>query len=518
MARCLKTDRRPVDRAPSLVRQQGGGVKCAVITWLTQMKRNVLDALNAILFANYSLRGLYTLLLCGILAGCATLPAPPSEQTKQDWGELVIVPARFPPQSNIRSFAVGKGAGAAKGAAIGSTAGVAAAGVFAVAGGPLAVVLAPYLAVATATGVGAAGAYAGSQVAISEQNVAEIEAVIQDNLMLLQIPGTLAQGVVDTAERDAGLRLPLLAGAGPAAPEQNPDYQALAQQGAESVLAIVVDEIGFTKDEQLSFYLVANVRVTRVSNGDRLYERAFVYQSDEYDSYRWGKDHAALFRAEFQRAYANLAESVVEQVFLLTALPLESRARASGYAGLKDIMGGRDACGLAWVSPEHDYRPSISDTTHATWNRFPVMGSRQPELAWEAFPRDNDRRADTGGDLSGISNIRYDLRVWQVVADAPPGLIYERRDLSEPWHALEQSLSPGSRYFWSARARFDSGGSTHSTKWGYFRAPNYVTRGKVKPPPSPAVIIQAGMAGIAVRDVCTLDFIPTINYYRFQTP
>ena len=469
-------------------------------------------------FAHSALRGLTCLLLCGNLASCASLPATPSEPARENWGALVVAPARFPPQSNIRSFAVGKGAGAAKGAALGSAAGVAAAGAFAVTGGPFAVVLAPYLAVAMATGLGAAGAHGGSQAAITEQDVAAIEALIQNNLALLQIPGTLARAIVDTSQQDAGRRLPLVATAGPVAPEQNPDYRALAQQGAGSVLQVVVNDVGFTKDKQLSFYMVANIRVTRVSNGDRLFEREFVYQSDEYDSHLWGKDNAALFQTEFQRAYASLAESVVEQVFFLTALPLESRAKASGDADLKDLLGGRDACGLAWISPAHDYRPSISDKTHITWNRFPVVDSRQPTLAWEAFPRANDGRADAREILSGISNIRYDLRVWQVLTDAPPMLTYERHGLSVPSHTLELPLSPGTRYFWSARARFDLGGRVHSTKWGYFRTPNYVTRGKVKPQPSPAVVIQAGIAGQAVRDVCTLDFIPTSNYYRFKTP
>lgn len=482
------------------------------------MKRNFFDLLNAILFGKYALRGLSILLPYGILAGCASLPAIPSEQTREDWGVLVVAPATFSPQSNIRSFAIGKGAGAAKGAAFGSAAGVAAAGVFAVTGGPFAIVLAPYLAVVTATGMGAAGAHGGSQAAISEQDVAEIEAVIQDNLTVIQIPGTLAQAIVDSAEQDAGRHLPLLAAAGPAAAGQNPDYQALARQGAASVLEVVVNDVGFTKDKLLSFYLVANIRVTRVSNGDLLYEREFVYQSDEYDNHLWGKDNAALFQAEFQRAYASLAESVVEQVFLLTALPLESRAKANGDASLLDFLGGRDACGLAWIRPAHDYRLSIGDMTRSTWNRFPVMDGRQPTLAWEAFPRDNDRRADTRATLSGISDIRYDLRVWQVATDGPPRLTYERRDLPTPSHTLEQPLSQGARYFWSARSRFNLRGSTYSTKWGYFRTPNYVTRGKVKPQPSPSVIIQAGIAGIAVRDVCTLDFIPTINYYRFQIP
>jgi hypothetical protein len=56
------------------------------------------------------------------------------------------------------------------------------------------------------------------------------------------------------------------------------------------------------------------------------------------------------------------------------------------------------------------------------------------------------------------------------------------------------------------------------TKWGYFRTPNYTSRGddKVKPEPSPAVVLGAVTAGVAPRDVCTLDFIPTSNYYMVK--
>jgi hypothetical protein len=122
--------------------------------------------------------------------------------------------------------------------------------------------------------------------------------------------------------------------------------------------------------------------------------------------------------------------------------------------------------------------------------------------------------------LSGVSNVRYDLRVWQVAADAPPELMYERRDLPAPSHTLERPLPSATGYFWSVRARFDLGGRVHGTKWGYFRTPYYASHGgdRVKPEPSPAVIVGAVTAGMAPRDPCTLDFIPTSNYYRFQTP
>jgi hypothetical protein len=294
------------------------------------------------------------------------------------------------------------------------------------------------------------------------------------------------------------------------------------------VLEVVASEVGLTGGKSLRFYLVAHIRVVRVSDDSQLYQREFVYQSDPYPARLWGENQAALFDEELQRAYASLADSVVEQVFLLTPLPLESRARASGGAGLKDLLGGRDACGLAWVSPGRDYHLGRLDmlhpekNLHPDMNHFPSVASRQPTLVWESFPREEDRVAKDKAGLTGISNVRYDLRLWEVPTDAPPRMIYQRRDLPSPSHTLEQPLAPQSRYFWSARARFDLAGREHGTKWGYFRTPYYAldsSEGSIKPELSPEVVVAPFIPGaVPMRDPCSLDFIPTSNYYRFQTP
>jgi len=457
-------------------------------------------------------------LMCTLLTGCAVLPDPPAGSVREDWGTLVVAPARYPPRSNIRSFAVGKGAGAAKGAAAGSAAGLAGSGAFA-ASGALQAVLAPYLAVIMVPVMGTVGAYRGSQVALTEQDAAALDAQIQHNLDALQVPAVLARSIVDTAELDTGRRLPLLAEAGPATPEQAPDYRALAQQGADSVLEVIATETGFTGGKQLSFYLIATIRVVRVTDGSQLYEREFVYQSEDYAGVLWGKNQATLFQSELQRAYASLADSVVEQLFLLTPLPLHSHAGVAGETGLQELLVGRDACGLAWASPERDIHFDFRDEHLSNLNRFPMVDNRRPTLAWESFPRETDKQAEGRTGLAGISKVRYDLRVWRARADVPPGLVYERRDLAVPYHTLEIALSPGSRYFWSARARFEEGGRVHGTKWGYFRTPGYESRGKVKPDTSPAVVLGVITGtGAAPRDACTLDFIPISNYYRFQTP
>jgi hypothetical protein len=44
--------------------------------------------------------------------------------------------------------------------------------------------------------------------------------------------------------------------------------------------------------------------------------------------------------------------------------------------------------------------------------------------------------------------------------------------------------------------------------------PNYTEGGKVKDEPSPSTFFTP----VPYRDACGLDFIPTANYYRFQTP
>jgi hypothetical protein len=463
------------------------------------------------------LRLLSCWLVCAITSGCASLPAPPADSLRQDWGKQVIAPARYAPQSNFRPFAVGHKQGMAKGAAGGTTLGLTMAGIYS-AGGALEAIVAPYLAVIAVPVFATSRAMAGKHAAITEQNAATFEQLIQQNLAELKLPTTLAKVIAGTAQADTAHRLPVT-DFGPAAPDSSPDYRTQVRHDIGSVLEVRVPEVGFAGDKQLYFYLVADIRVIRTRDGARLYQREFIYQSDVYPAPLWSENQAALFQAELQRSYQSLAESVVEQIYLLTALPLESRAKPESVTGTQ-FPGSRDACGLAWVSPPRDFYFSLKlgEMKHPNMNRFPRLTTQQPRLAWEAFPRESDRTAANAALLANISHVRYDLRVWQVEAKAPPKLIYERRDLTTPFHILEQPLASGKQYFWSARARFDLNGQLRGTKWGYFRTPYYAIHGadKVKAHMSPGTIIGVFMAGVAPRDPCTLDFIPRTNYYRFE--
>lgn len=458
-----------------------------------------------------------TRLLCNVLAGlqltaCAVLPTPPAQEQRARMTRMAIVTLPEPPRSNFRAF-VSDHLSLARGAAPGGGMSGALAGVYA-GMGPLEAAIAPYLAVVAIPVGMAVGALTADRPAMTEAQAAELEAEVNRNLAALQVSPTLARQIAQTAKQDVGLDLPLLADSGPSGPGARPGYRTLP--GHDSVMEVHVTDAGFSGAGELSLYLVATIRIIPTDTGQPSYERQFAYQSDAYKAGLWGEHHAALFRDELQRAHDSLAESAVEQLYLLTELPLETKAAARADGGFVDLLGGRNACGLAWISPERDYHPGIRDASHRDWNRYPTVDSLRPTLAWEAFPRAVDKQIEER--RGGIGNVRYDLRVWEVLANRPPRLIYERRDLKNTSHVLEQALSPDRPYYWSARARFDLAGGVHATKWGYFQTPMYDARDKVKAAASPGVILGVFLAGSAPRDVCTLDFIPTSNYYRFRTP
>jgi len=463
--------------------------------------------------------------LCFLLSAvtaCAVLPKPPTETSRGELGSVVIAPARFTPATNFEAFAVGKTKGAAKGAAVGVGLGVAGTAAFSVAGGPLAVFVAPYLAVTMVPAFATGGGVLGRAESVTAEEAKAVDALIQENLIALNIQTTLAELVAEAARNDAGLVMAINENMGPAALKAKGDYSELARTGIGGVLEIAATDVGFEgARKKLRFFMVVRARMIRPGDGEQLYDREFIYEGDSYEGKHWAVNNAALFEAELHRAYTSVAESIVEQVFLLTALPLETNYQDPDQKTQHILsVGGDLACGLAWRLPPREYSPTIfGDLEKRNWNRFPVIATRTPTLEWEPFPRVIDQHARYAPLLNTVSNIRYDLRIWKVVSDTPPQLVYERRALTVPTHTLDQPLDSGTRYFWSIRARFEVNGKTRATRWGCYRTPMIdVTGTHIKPPASPATLVGVITAAGAPRDPCTMDFIPTTHYYRFETP
>jgi hypothetical protein len=157
------------------------------------------------------------------------------------------------------------------------------------------------------------------------------------------------------------------------------------------------------------------------------------------------------------------------------------------------------ASGFRPISPPVVYRPFERQI------EFGTVGSLRPTLQWSPFPG-GDTVTGWGqtddfvvADPARVSNVSYDVRIWQVVGRDFGPLVYERQRLTATGHQVEQPLCPATRYFWSIRAQFDYDGNQRVTEWSLSMIPWY-------PGPSPRALAR------------TYGRIPPANAFRFATP
>jgi hypothetical protein len=136
------------------------------------------------------------------------------------------------------------------------------------------------------------------------------------------------------------------------------------------------------------------------------------------------------------------------------------------------------------------------------------VDSLQPTLRWEPFPGKTQAplsaeiTAFVNVDERAVSDITYDLKIWNVLDGTPAELVYEHEGIVEQWHRLESPLKPKTKYVWSVRARFKLDGKPRATEWSLSQMPC---------PPSYGLECARGAAR-------RLGTIPPLNYYRFKTP
>ncbi len=145
----------------------------------------------------------------------------------------------------------------------------------------------------------------------------------------------------------------------------------------------------------------------------------------------------------------------------------------SRHGGLLGLTIGLVLAGCTSPTPIYGLRPQYPEAQVAPGPRvaFIEVDSRQPTLRWEAFPTDDDRKADQEGLLGRMSAVTYDLRIFRAEREFPTEPIYTRLGLPEPRHRLESPLEPSTKYFWTVRARFQLNGRTRVTPWGRIAQP-----------------------------------------------
>jgi len=113
---------------------------------------------------------------------------------------------------------------------------------------------------------------------------------------------------------------------------------------------------------------------------------------------------------------------------------------------------------------------------------YPEVDFMRPTFEWQPFV---SPKALFPG-CSGLTNIAYDLRIWNVRNDSPAELAYEARSLPASRHQLPHPLEPDTCYFWSVRARFQINGEDRLTDWSRSLQPHNPSQRADLPSPIPA--------------------------------
>ena len=177
------------------------------------------------------------------------------------------------------------------------------------------------------------------------------------------------------------------------------------------------------------------------------------------------------------------------------------------------VLGG---CKVSANSPVSGLRP-VDPPLTAPWSigrlDWPVVDSLQPVLRWMPFP--GVHHPLKGGnavpfdawwfvaiDPALVSDVRYDIRLWEVQGLSPAALVHEADGIANTSFRTPALLKPDTRYYWTVRARFMWRGRVRVSEWSLSQ-----------------VCRLPCLRGSDPRSVARREgFIPPESYYRFKTP
>lgn len=144
---------------------------------------------------------------------------------------------------------------------------------------------------------------------------------------------------------------------------------------------------------------------------------------------------------------------------------------------------------------------------------WPEVNSLRPVLRWMPFP--GVHHPFTGGnavsfeawwfvaiDPALVSDVRYDIRLWEVQGLSPAALVHEADGIASTSFRTPAPLKPDTRYYWTVRARFMWRGRVRVSEWSLAQSSHNPLWG------------GGDSRSVARRE----GFIPPTSYYRFKTP
>lgn len=389
--------------------------------------------------------------------------------------KIALVTSLTPPEIESVDLGVTLGEGAASGAAGGALRGaslnlslVAEGAAAGSAGGAVMILLLPVFVLVGAI----AGTASGVAVGYSADTLAEAEANARHMLNSAYLQTELLEHAQEYGLDNTDLDFIRIPDADSETLANKPDYKALSNDSIDAVLEVELRRFS------LEYSLEIDVRARLISTrtGAVLSDGHYKFLSERHKLKEWITDGAAPLTEAIQRGLRKLAEDVVDENFLLF-YPNESEEIIP-----QQIDETSDQVQEPQEAPVPHYvlspvYPALDlcffCSTHAMGLReFVLVDSVQPTLQWESFPRAHDL-TDSGGQEQQITDVRYELRVFNTTTPPsghdslliPAQQVYSARNISDPYHKIENKLDICSDYFWTVRARFKLDGRYRVTEW-----------------------------------------------------
>lgn len=442
-----------------------------------------------------------------ILGGCVATPALLSPESRMQLGRVGVLSLPSKPNIEFQPFAKGWATGAAKGGAFGVIDGLLSALAEAARNQPTGPYAAPAIlinAVVMTTVNTLVYGVAGGLEAVPAKTARQIEQELKAAIGDVNLANDLAENICTVSSGRTDLDRYALTCLGLPQSDNTGAYDHLAKQGINTAVEVQITEAGFRggsgSQPLVRFYLNARIRLLAIDSGKEIYSGDFQYLSRDLPFAQWFMDGSKALLSGFKQGMIDLADRIVDELFIVTRFPFDTGLWA---------LPGQPEFGSCWIRPLYPELKhtslwySIRHNAPGIHILYTAVDSLQPLFSWEAFPRPRDMKSENATVLNQISDVSYDLKIWEAASDYPERLVCDIRGLPDPRYRPPYPLKEKTKYFWAIRARYKLSGQSQVTRWAFASIPsNQVSDYPQRPP----------------GGTCDLDAIPSTNYFRFITP
>ena len=175
------------------------------------------------------------------------------------------------------------------------------------------------------------GAYGASEGETTE-TVEETEATLNRAVVDLNIQEAMRDRLFQIAQQETRYPLVLLTEQASSARDAVVVGGSSARQETDTTLKVCVPGFGLEGGEinsPVQLFVIAHARIVKVSDGTELYADRWTYWGGSRKFVDWAADNAQPLRTELERAVQTLAETIVEELFLVYRIPDRVQSKSS---------------------------------------------------------------------------------------------------------------------------------------------------------------------------------------------